>query len=387
MSFIRTTAINKLLKLDKFIKGVQGGSSAGKTYGIIPIEIDYAIKHPNTDISIVSESIPHLKRGAMKDFIKIMESTNRWNQNNWNATDFKYKFSNGSVIEFFSADSDSKLRGARRDRLYINECNNVTFHAYTELAMRTKQSVFLDWNPTNKFWFHDELMSDTNVDFITLTYKDNEAAPLSAVDFLERAKVKAETSDYWANWWRVYGLGELGTLEGVIFNDWKQVDTIPSDARSIGLGMDFGFTNDPTTLIGCYKYNEGYIFHEFLFKIGLTNREIYNHVKDIRGEIVADSSEPKSIAELQQYGLNIRGAKKGPDSVIHGIQLLQSVNFSVTSSSTNLIKELRNYSWEKDKQGKQMNSPIDAYNHCIDPMRYIAQQWLTKQSGTKGFRL
>ena len=136
--FKRTTAINKLLKLNKFIKGVQGGSSAGKTYGIIPIEIDYAIKHAGTEISIVSESIPHLKRGAMKDFIKIMQYTNRWNDTRWNATDFKYKFSNGSYIEFFSADSDSKLRGARRDRLYINECNNISFHAYTELAMRTK---------------------------------------------------------------------------------------------------------------------------------------------------------------------------------------------------------------------------------------------------------
>jgi phage terminase large subunit len=385
--FQRTTAINKLLKLDKFIKGVQGGSSAGKTYGIVPIEIDYAIKNPRTETSIVSESIPHLKRGAMKDFIKIMQQTNRWNDSQWNATDFKYKFSNGSYIEFFSADSDSKLRGARRDRLYINEANNISFHAYTELAMRTKDSIFLDWNPTNSFWFHEEIKNDSNVDFITLTYKDNEAAPASAVDFLERAKQKATTSKYWENWYNVYGLGQLGVLEGVIFQDWDQVDSIPESARLVGMGMDFGFTNDPTTLIVCYKMDNRYIFHEELYKTGLVNRDIYNHVKNLRGEIVADSSEPKSIAELQQYGLNIRGAAKGPDSVVHGIQLLQSIDFSVTSTSTNLIKELRNYSWDKDRDGNKINYPIDAYNHCIDPMRYIAAKWINKQSGTKGFAL
>lgn len=383
--FKRTTAINKLLKLNKFIKGVQGGSSAGKTYGIIPIEIDYAIKHAGTEISIVSESIPHLKRGAMKDFIKIMQFTNRWNDARWNATDFKYKFSNGSYIEFFSADSDSKLRGARRDRLYINECNNISFHAYTELAMRTKESIFLDWNPTNSFWFHEELIDDSNVDFITLTYLDNEAAPASAVDFLERAKVKSLTSTFWENWYKVYGLGQLGVLEGVIFQDWQQVDSIPSEARLVGRGMDFGYTNDPSTLISCYKLNDEYIFHEEFYRVGLVNREIYNHSKHLIGQIVADSSEPKTIAELQQYGLNIIGAVKGPDSVIHGIQLLQSIKFSITKSSVNLIKELRNYSWEKDKEGIKQNKPIDMFNHCIDPMRYIAAKWITKQTGTKGF--
>lgn len=383
--FKRTTAINKLLKLNKFIKGVQGGSSAGKTFGIIPIEIDYAIKNPGTEISIVSESVPHLKRGAMKDFQKIMKSTNRWVDERWNATDFKYKFSNGSYIEFFSADSESKLRGARRDRLYINECNNISFHAYTELAMRTKQSVFLDWNPTNSFWFHEELQQDSNVDFIILTYKDNEAAPSSAVDFLERAKEKSKTSNFWENWYNVYGLGLLGVLDGVIFQDWNQIDSIPSEARLIGRGMDFGFTNDPTTLISCYKLNDTYIFHEELYRLGLTNRDIYNNVKHLQGEYVGDSSEPKSIEELKQHGLNIRGAAKGPDSVIHGIQLLQAVKFSVTSSSTNLIKELRNYAWDKDKEGKKLNYPIDAYNHCIDAMRYIAAQWITKRSSTKAF--
>jgi phage terminase large subunit len=163
--FIRTTAVNKVRELKRFVKGVQGGSSASKTYSILAVEIDHCTKNPYTETSVVAESIPHLKRGAMRDFMKIMTVTGRFNAARWNATDFRYKFANGSYIEFFSADDDSKLRGARRDRLYMNEANNLSFHAYTELAARTKQSVILDWNPVNEFWFHSELMQDEDVDF------------------------------------------------------------------------------------------------------------------------------------------------------------------------------------------------------------------------------
>jgi phage terminase large subunit len=381
--FIRTTAINKLKKLNKFIKGVQGGTSAGKTFGIIPIEIDYAIRNPLTETSIVSESIPHLKRGAMKDFIKIMKDTKRWNQNRWNASDFKYTFANGSFIEFFSADVDSKLRGARRDRLYINECNNISFAAYTELAMRTKQSIFLDWNPSSEFWFHTELANDTNVDFIILNYTHNEAAPQSAVEFIERAKEKAETSDYWKNWYSVYGLGQLGRLDSTIFNDWKQIDTIPKEAKLLGHGIDFGYTNDPSTCISLYKINETFIAHEQMYRKGASNRDIYNQLKDLQGYFIADSAEPKSIAELRSYGMSVLDAEKGQGSVLHGIQSLQSIDLKVTSSSLNLIKELRNYTWMKDKSGAVLNQPIDAYNHCIDALRYVGQKHILKKGSGK----
>jgi len=381
--FIRTTAINKLKKLNRFIKGVQGGTSAGKTFGIIPIEIDYAIRNELTETSIVSESIPHLKRGAMKDFIKIMKDTKRWNQNRWNASDFKYTFSNGSFIEFFSADVDSKLRGARRDRLYINECNNISFAAYTELAMRTKQSIFLDWNPSSEFWFHTELANDTNVDFIILNYTHNEAAPQSAVEFIERAKQKAETSDYWKNWYSVYGLGQLGRLDSTIFNDWKQIDIIPKEAKLLGHGIDFGYTNDPSTCISLYKIDETFIAHEQMYRKGASNRDIYNQLKELQGYFIADSAEPKSIAELRSYGMSVLDAEKGQGSVLHGIQSLQSIDLKVTSSSLNLIKELRNYTWMKDKSGAVLNQPIDAYNHCIDALRYVGQKHILKKGSGK----
>jgi len=371
--FRRTTAINKILGLSKRIKGIQGGTSAGKTYGTIPIEIDYCIKHPMTETSIVAESVPHLRRGALKDFKKIMMETGRWNPNSWHGTNSTYTFNNGSVMEFFGADDDSKLRGARRDRLYMNEANNMTFHSFTELAARTKGSVSLDWNPTNKFWFHEELLGDDDVDFIILTYEDNEACPQSAIDFILKAKEKAKTSKFWENWYNVYGLGQIGNLEGVVFSEWDQVGSVPGEARLICYGMDFGYTNDPSTLIAAYKYNDSIIFDEVIYQKGLMNNDIANLIKQEQNSIVwADSAEPKSIAEIRRYGVKIRPTDKGRDSINYGISLLQEKNILITKRSTNLIKELRNYRWAIDKEGNKLNKPIDAFNHGIDAMRYIA---------------
>jgi phage terminase large subunit len=376
MAFIRTTAINKIKSLTKRVKGIQGGTSAGKTYGILPLEIDYAIKNNGITTSVVSESVPHLKRGAIKDFKEIMINTGRWIQEHWHSTDSKYTFSNGSVIEFFSADDGSKLRGGRRDRLYMNEANNLTFNAYTELAVRTKGSVIMDWNPTHPFWFHEELKGDSDVDFIIINYMDNEACPQAAIDFILKAKDKAETSKYWSNWYNVYGLGEIGSLEGVIFNNWKQISSIPLDAKIFSRGLDFGYTNDPTTLIDIYKYNDKLVIDERLYRTGMVNSDISNFDKNEPNKhifVIADSAEPKSIEELKRGGMKVKGAAKGRDSIIHGIQLLQQYDLLITSRSTNLIKELRNYTWDTDREGKNLNKPIDGYNHCLDALRYSCE--------------
>ena len=335
--------------------------------------INEATKQDNLEISIVSESVPHLKRGAIKDFKKIMKETSRWIDSGWHGTDFKYTFKNGSFIEFFSATEDSKLRGARRDVLYMNEANNLSFHSYTELSSRTKGCVFLDWNPTNSFWFHEEVLGDSDVDFLIINYLDNEACPESAKKFIEKAKEKAKTSKYWENWYRVYGLGEVGTLEGVIFTNWNQLDKIPDEAILETQGLDFGFTNDPTTLMQRYRWNGKHIFHEVIYQKGLTNNEIAKLINAHNCNTVftyADSAEPKSIEELKQLGIKITGAIKGPDSINIGIDNLLREDFLVTSSSTNFIKELRNYMWAVDKEGKKLNKPIDAFNHLCDAMRY-----------------
>ena len=386
--FVRTTVINKIKSLTKFVKGIQGGTSAGKTFGVLPILIDIAAKNPLTEISIVAESIPHLKRGAMKDFKKIMLETGRFIDSRWNATDFKYNFANGSQIEFFSADNDAKLRGARRDYLYMNEANNMTFHAYTELASRTKKGVYLDWNPVNEFWFHSELQNDSDVDFITVTYEDNEACPESALNFILKAKEKAKTSSYWDNWYKVYGLGQIGNLEGVIFNNWKTIDTIPYDARLLGYGIDFGYTNDPTAIVEIYKWNEHRIINEICYNKGLSNSQIAKYIKT-KLPCYCDSAEPKSIAELRMYGVNAHAVTKGADSINFGIQIMQEESYLVTSKSLNLINELRKYAWDKDKKtGAKLNKPIDDYNHGIDSWRYHEMETigLRRNKGTYGIR-
>ena len=382
--FIRTTVINKIRALTKFVKGIQGGTSAGKTYGVLPILIQLAIKTDLTEISVVAESIPHLKRGAMKDFKKIMKETNRWFDNRWNATDFKYTFSNGSEIEFFSADNDSKLRGARRDYLYMNEANNMVFHAYTELASRTKLGVYLDWNPTNEFWFHTELQNDDDVDFIIVNYLDNEACPESALNFINKAKEKAKTSSYWDNWYKVYGLGQLGTLEGVIFENYELIDTIPTEAKLIGYGLDFGYSNDPSALIEVHEYDGKIICNEVIYSTSLLNSDIISlMLHDKRLPIWADSAEPKSIEEIRRAGYNIKAVVKGADSINFGISVLQQKQMLITKSSTNLIKELRAYSWDVDKTGKKLNKPIDSMNHAIDALRYFAMMQLAIRPSRK----
>jgi phage terminase large subunit len=377
MEFIVTTSIRKLARLKNRIKVVRGGTSAGKTFGILPLLIDKAMREPMLEISVVSESIPHLRRGALKDFLKIMMSLGRYKDDQFNKSTLKYNFQNGSYIEFFSADQPDKLRGARRNILYVNECNNVEFDAYYQMAIRTDGDIWLDYNPASAFWVDKEILTQPDVDFITLTYLDNEALSDTIIKEIESAKVKALTSTYWANWWQVYGLGQTGSLEGVCITDWNEID-LPSDARILCAGMDFGYTNDPTSLVLMYKYNDAYIFDEIIYKKGLLNSEISNLLKanNVEDIIYADSAEPKSIAELNSYGHNVLPVSKGRDSITYGISLINQNKIYVTSRSKNLINELRNYIWLTDKSGVKMNKPIDAYNHAIDAMRYAIMSQL-----------
>lgn len=371
MEFIVTTALKKLLRLKKRIKVVRGGTSASKTFSILPILIDRAIKTPDLEISVVSESIPHLRRGALKDFLKIMMALGRYNDNQFNKSTLKYTFVNGSYIEFFSVDQPDKLRGARRNVLYVNECNNVDFDSYYQLAIRTSGEIWLDYNPSSLFWVDREIVNQDDVDFITLTYLDNEALSETIVKEIESAKEKAKTSSYWANWWQVYGLGQTGSLEGVCIPDWQEIQ-LPTEARLLCYGMDWGYSNDPTSLIAMYKYNDAYIFDELIYQKGLLNSDISDLLKTngVNDIIYADSAEPKSIAELNSYGHNVLPVSKGRDSIVYGLNLINQNKVYVTSRSKNLINELRNYTWMVDKQGNKLNKPIDAYNHAIDAMRY-----------------
>ena len=373
--FKRTTATNKILALKKRIKIIQGGTSASKTYSILAVLINQALLEHGIEISVVSETIPHLRRGALKDFLKIMKWTGRFFENRFNKSLLRYEFANGSVIEFFSADDSSKLRGARRDILYINECNNVTFDAYNELAIRTRKEVYLDFNPANEFWVHTELKDESDSDFLILTYKDNEALDQSIVEQIEKNRDKALTSSYWANWWKVYGEGQLGMLEGVVFSNWKTIDTIPKEARLLGIGLDFGYTNDPTAIVEIYAYNGQRIVNEIVYQNGLVNSEIAKRLpKNVI--VYADSSEPKSIEEIRRLGITIKGVTKGKDSINYGIDVMQRQDYLITNQSVDLIKELRSYIWDTDKTGRRLNKPIDFNNHAIDALRYHEMETL-----------
>lgn len=365
----RTTAQAKIAQLRNRVRIVQGGASASKTFSIIPLLITYALQHKGKEISVVSESIPHLRRGAVRDFIKIMEWTGNMNQNEWNKSNLTYTFPNGSFIEFFSADHADKLRGARRDVLFINECNNVSFESYQQLAMRTREFIYLDFNPVAEFWVHSEIKDEKTSDFIILTYKDNEALEPALVAEIEKARDKAETSNYWRNYWQVYGLGLVGSLEGVVFNNWKIIDRLPDEARLLGCGLDFGYTNDPTACVEVYKYNDQRIIHQSIYQTGLLNSQIAKLLTH-NVTIYADSAEPKSIDEIARYGLRILGATKGADSVKYGIDIMQQQDYLVTAQSVDLIKELRNYQWDVDRNGVKLNKPIDNYCHAIDALRY-----------------
>src|SRR3990167_3098571 len=321
-----TTAVRKIKKLKARIRIIQGGSSAGKTIGVLLCLIHLAQKDEiPTTTSIVSESFPHLKRGAIRDFLLIMEEHNYFKPDRWNKTDYVYIFESGSKIEFFSVDQPGKVRGPRRDRLFENEANNIPYETHEQLEIRTKEFVIIDYNPVQEFWVHTEVLGKKeDIDFLVLTYKDNEALDKTIIESIESRRNRA-------GWWKVYGEGQLGEVEGRIYRDWKIIDEIPNEARLERFGLDFGYTNDPSAAVAVYYYNGGYIFNEIVFTKGLGNKQLADiFTNQKKAIVIADSAEPKSIDEIKSFGINILPTNKGRDSVRQGIQVVQEQQISVT---------------------------------------------------------
>lgn len=310
----------------------------------------------------------------MRDFKNIMQSHQYWKDSNWSVSDSTYTFETGSKIEFFSTDNGDKLRGARRDRLFMNEANNCTLDAFDQLEVRTKEFVYLDYNPTNEFWLFTEIVPNrSDTEKVIVTYKDNEALSQEIIQSIEQRKNRPQ-------WWKVYGLGQLGEVEGKIYKDWNIIEKIPHEARLERRGLDFGYTNDPTAIVDVYYYNGGYIFDEKCYTKGMSNHEIAETLKSFESVLtIADSAEPKSIDEIRSYGLNILGADKRPGSIRQGIQFIQGHRISVTQSSTNLIKEYRNYLWRVDRDGKIINEPEGGLDHALDSVRYAMSSLAPKK--------
>lgn len=366
--YSKTTAYKKIKSLKSRLRCIQGGTSASKTISILIYLIARAQSDTTPTLtSVVSESFPHLKRGAIKDFLDILEVQGYFDPKRWNKTDYVYTFETGSKMEFFSADQPGKVRGPRRERLFINEANNIPYETFDQLEVRTKEFIFLDWNPTNEFWFyHDVVGRRTDIDHITLTYRDNEALDKAIVNSIEQRRGRK-------GWWQVYGEGQLGEVEGKIYKDWQILDEkeMPKFARLERYGLDFGYSNDPSALVAVYYADGGYILDEVIFLKGLSNKQIADTIlNQSQALVVADSAEPKSIDEIRGYGINIIPTEKGKDSVAHGIQLVQDQKIAVTKRSVNIIKEYRNYLWETDKNGAILNIPEHTFSHSMDAIRY-----------------
>ena len=365
--FQDTTATKKIFDLKKRIRAVAGGTGASKTISILVWLIDYCQRKQDREklATVVSESYPHLEKGAIFDFENIMKDRGYWKDSLWQGQKHTYRFETGNELQFASIDTYEKTHGPRRDVLFINEANNLAYNIADQLIIRTREIVWLDWNPTSEFWFYTEMQGKReDVDFITLTFLDNEA-----LDTVTKDEILSHKNN--KNWWNVYGLGQLGSLEGQIYHDWQVIDEIPFEARLERYGLDFGYTNDPTAIVAIYYHNGGYILDEITYLKGLSNKDIADILKNKpMAMVVADSAEPKSIDEITTYGCNIQGSDKGQGSVQQGIQYVQQKRISVTKRSTNLLKEYRNYLWQIDKDGKVINEPEVVFNHLMDALRY-----------------
>lgn len=355
--------ISAFLRDDIRIISNVGSTRSSKTFSVLQLLYLIALKR-TVHISIVSVTMPHLKRGCIKDFDTIIESTNRMGIRDTNKSDHQYFFKSGSVIEFFSADNAGKLRGSQRDILFINECNLITAECYRQLAIRTSNKIFLDYNPTAEFWIKE--IRDRN-DFVEFhsTYKDN--------NFLSEDQVREiESNKNNERWWRIYGLGLQGASDGLVYPDFVYTNTVPSEGKVVW-GLDFGY-NDPTALVKVTESYKDLYVEEKLYKRFLSAEEIYNIIKDIvpRNElVVADNARPEIISYLKKKGIRIVPCIKGKNSIRDGIMYLQG--FHIHVKGVNLHNEIQKYSYIKDEiNDVYLDTPEDAYNHALDAMRYAA---------------
>jgi phage terminase large subunit len=384
----------------KRIRVIQGGQGASKTFTILLRIIDQCIVRDNTSATVFQYELTKMKRTVIRDFMKIMKETGNWTKSEWNGSTSTYNFRNGSYIEFVGLADTEIGKGFRRDIVYFNEANKgILFESYQQVASRAK-IIYIDYNPDREFWVHTEVLPDSNSEYLCLTFYDNESLPdterQSILDYKKKGfKVPALTkydtklnikSEYWANKWRVYGLGQTGTLEGQIYR-WKVISEIPPEAELISYGLDFGF-NDPTVLVELYKYGLGYILNERLYKDKLDPEDLKREILALnlnpKITIRADGSRPELIKSIEKLKLSIEGVDKNQKN--DRILLLSAEDISVTRSSENIIREKDNYVWKKASDGSNKDVPIEVDDHTMDASLYSADKVVIRiKKVTKGW--
>ena len=352
----------------------QGGTRSGKTYNILLwIIFYYCGRNIGKTITIARKTFPAARSSVMRDFLEILKAAEIYREENHNKSSHEYML-NGNRVEFISMDQPQKIRGRKRDLAFLNEANELTFEDWQQIVFRTSDRIILDYNPSDTFhWIYDRVIPRDDCDFYQTTYLDNPFLDATIKSEIERLKDTDE--DYW----RVYGLGERGTSRATIFQ-FGIVDE--PKGKLLSMGMDFGFTNDPTAIVKVYQEGSNLYIQELLYHTNLTNQDISEKFTLLGltryDEVWADSAEPKSIEELHRMGWNVKPTAKGSDSIMAGIDILKRHKLFVTKDSLNVIKELQNYKWQEDKNGNLLNKPIDSYNHAIDALRYATFNRLSR---------
>lgn len=373
---IQTTSVfETLLNSDKRINIFQGSSRASKTYNILIFFIYKLLNEENKTLSIVRKTLPALKGSVLRDLKEILLKFDLYDQNNWHSVDGYYQLGS-NMIEWFSVDDETKLRGRKRDYLFINEATEVSYDEYIQLMLRTSDLTVMDLNPSLwKSWIYD-LEGQPDVNYNITTYKDNPF--LSEVQVQEIEKLQYRDP----NLWRVFGLGQRGLPTKMVFSHQQKYSTLPEGSKLLGFGIDWGYS-DASTLIQVHKNGESIYCQELLYLRNVTIPDFIYKIKDLginlKEDFICDSANPQAIEELRRQGINAKPVKK--NSILHGIDLIKRSNFFIHESSTNLETELLSYVWKTDKNGNNLDEPVDASNHLIDPLRYVLEMKMYRNTG------
>lgn len=351
---------------------LQGSARSSKTYNVLIWLIVYCLSHPNTRLSIVRATLPAIKGSVLVDFKEILKRMGIYNERSLNKSELIYTFANGSWAEFFSTDSEQKLRGRKRDILFVNEANELGFIEWQQLKMRTTRLSIIDYNPSfsDEHWICETVNQDPRTFHSVTTYLDNPFLEQTVIDEIESLREKNQSL------WQVYGLGQQAVIEGLVFKHFGICETIPPHVRHRFIGMDFGFTNDPTAICEVALDGDALYIDEIAYRTQMLSSDIITTLREAapKMRIISESADPRLIQEIYRAGIDIHPVKKFPGSIEAGLSKMQEYRIIITKRSTNVAKELRNYTYRQDKDGRWLNVAIDCYNHAIDAVRYVVME-------------